>query len=165
MALTITREERENRQLVLNVEAPKERVEKELQKAAKKISSQYGVPGFRKGKAPYSMIVRTYGLANLYSEFVDNLGQEMYKAAIEQEKIEPYAMAQLEDIQMEPTLTYKLVVPLEHPSGTRCANYRRRTGQPAPRAISSAVCRLARCRSPCPIWRHLEPRHLQQDRG
>ncbi|MFN8443421.1 MAG: trigger factor [Caldilineaceae bacterium] len=113
MALTITREERENRQLVLNVEAPKERVEKELQKAAKKISSQYGVPGFRKGKAPYSMVVRTFGLANLYSEFVDNLGQEMYKAAIDQEKIEPYAMAQLEDIQMEPTLTYKLVVPLE----------------------------------------------------
>lgn len=113
MALTITREERENRQLVLIVEAPKERVEKELQKAAKKVSSQYGVPGFRKGKAPYSMVVRTFGLANLYGEFVDNLGQEIYKAAIEQEQIEPYAMAQLEDVQMEPTLTYKLVVPLE----------------------------------------------------
>ena len=59
------------------------------------------------------MVVRAFGLSNLYGEFVDDLGQEMYKAAIEQEKIEPYAMAQLEDIQMEPSLAYKLVIPLE----------------------------------------------------
>ncbi len=113
MALTITSELRENRQLALTVEVPKERVDKELQKAAKKVSAKYGVPGFRKGKAPFSMVVRAFGLSNLYGEFVDDLGQEMYKAAIEQEKIEPYAMAQLEDIQMEPSLAYKLVIPLE----------------------------------------------------
>ena len=113
MALTITSEPRENRQLALTVEVPKERVDKELQKAAKKVSSKYGVPGFRKGKAPYSVVVRAFGLSNLYGEFIDDLSQEMYKAAIEQEKIEPYAMASLEDVQMEPTLTYKLVVPLE----------------------------------------------------
>ncbi|MCB0059985.1 MAG: trigger factor, partial [Caldilineaceae bacterium] len=53
-----------------------------------------------------------FGLANLYGEFIDDLGQVLFREAVEQEKIEPYAQSSLEDIQLEP-LTYKLIVPLE----------------------------------------------------
>ncbi len=113
MSLVVTTEPIENRQLAVTIQPSKERVEKELQKAARKISSKMGVPGFRKGKAPYSMIVRAYGIGSLYNEFVDALGQELYKQAIEQEKIQPYATASLDNIEMEPTLTYKLTIPLE----------------------------------------------------
>ncbi len=112
MALKVTTEPRENRQLAMSIEVPQERVDKELRKAAAKAAGQYRVPGFRKGKAPFHIVVQQVGLANLYSEFVDDHGQEMYKQAIDQENIQPYAIASLEDIQFEP-LTFKLLVPLE----------------------------------------------------
>lgn len=112
MSFTVTTEPRENRQLAVTIEVASDRVEKELRKAAKKVAGQYRIPGFRPGKAPYHIIVQQFGLANLYSEFVDDLGQELFREAVEQEQIQPYAQSSLEDIQLEP-LVYKLIVPLE----------------------------------------------------
>jgi trigger factor len=112
MSFSVTTEPREDRQLAVTIEVDKDRVERELRKAANKVAGQYRVPGFRKGKAPYHIIVQQFGLANLYQEFVEDLGQELFQEAIVQEKIEPYAQSSLEDIQLEP-LTYRLLVPLD----------------------------------------------------
>ena len=112
MSFSVTTEAREDRQLAVTIQVDQERVERELRKAATKVAGQFRIPGFRKGKAPYNIIVQQYGLANLYNEFVENLGQELFQQAIVQEKIEPYAQSSLEDIQLEP-LTYKLLVPLD----------------------------------------------------
>ena len=112
MALKVTTEPRENRQLGLSIEVDPARVQKELRKAAQKAAKEYRIPGFRKGKAPYHVIVQMVGLPTLYNEFMEDLGQELFKAAIEQEGIEPYAIASLEDVDLEP-MTYKLLVPLE----------------------------------------------------
>ena len=112
MSFTVTTEPRENRQLAVTIEVSHDRVDQELRKAAAKLASQYRIPGFRKGKAPYHIVVQQIGLPNLYSEFIDELGQELFREAIVREKIEPYAQSSLEDIQLEP-LTYQMVVPLE----------------------------------------------------
>ena len=112
MAFTVTTEPREHRQLAVTIEVSKDQVDKELRKAAAKVAGQYRIPGFRKGKAPYHIVVQQFGLSNLYSEFIDELGQTLFRDAIAQEKIEPYAQSSLEDIQLEP-LTYRLIVPLE----------------------------------------------------
>jgi trigger factor len=112
MALKVTTEPRENRQLGMTIEVDPERVQKELRKAAQKAASEYRIPGFRKGKAPYQVIVQAVGLPTLYSQFMDELGQELYQKAIEQEGIQPYAIASLEDVELEP-MTYKLLVPLD----------------------------------------------------
>ena len=112
MSLTISTEPMENRQLALKVEVPQERVEQELRKAARKVSGKYRIPGFRQGKAPYSVVVQYVGLPGLFEEFIEDLGQEVYRTALEQEKIEPYAMASLDIASLEP-LTYTFAVPLE----------------------------------------------------
>ncbi len=112
MSLTISTEPMDNRQLALKVEVPQERVEQELRKAARKAAGKYRIPGFRQGKAPYSIVLQYVGLPALFEEFVEDLGQEVYRTALEQEKIEPYAMASLDITSMEP-LTYTFSVPLE----------------------------------------------------
>jgi trigger factor len=112
MSLTVTTEPRDDRQLAVIIQVDQERVERELRKAASKVASQYRIPGFRQGKAPYNIIVQQFGLANLYQEFVEDLGQEVFQQAIEQEHIEPYAQSSLEDIKLDP-LTYTLLVPLD----------------------------------------------------
>lgn len=112
MSMNTRTEPLENRQLSLTVEVDQERVDKELRKAARKVGSQYRIPGFRRGKAPYSIVVQYVGLPNLYSEFIDSLGDEIYAQALEQEKIEPYAMASADIPSLEP-LTYHFQIPLE----------------------------------------------------
>jgi trigger factor len=94
------------------VEVDQQRVNKELQKAAQKVASDYRIPGFRKGKAPYHIVVQMLGVQTLYSQFVDDLGQEVFKSALEQEGITPYATASLEEVKFDP-LTYTVLVPME----------------------------------------------------
>ncbi len=112
MSLQITQEERENRELLLTIEVDQARVDQELRKAARKVASSYRIPGFRKGKAPYHVIAQQVGLPALYNEFLEQLGDEVYRTALEQEGLEPYARGSLEDVTLEP-LTYKLVMPMD----------------------------------------------------
>lgn len=112
MSLQITQEERENRELLLTIEVDQARVDQELRKAARKVASNYRIPGFRKGKAPYHVIAQQVGLPALYNEFLEQLGDEVYRKALEQEGLEPYARGSLEDVTLDP-LTYKLVMPMD----------------------------------------------------
>lgn len=112
MELKVTQEPLENCQIQLTVEVDQARVDQELRKVARKLSNQYQFPGFRKGKAPYARVVQTVGKDALYAEFVDELGQEVYKQVLETEDIEPYGTASLKDIQYDP-LRYVLEVPMD----------------------------------------------------
>lgn len=112
MDFKVTSEPIENRQLAIKIEVAKARVDAELRKAASKLAGKYKLPGFRQGKAPYHIVVQQMGLANVYSEFTEELGQEAFAKALEETGIKPYAQSQLQDIQLEP-LVYHLIVPLE----------------------------------------------------
>ena len=110
--MKVTTEALERRQLSMLIEADAERVEKELRIAARSLAGRLRLPGFRKGKAPYNVVLRMVGKAALYEEFVDKLGQELFAAAIEQEDIEPSAMASLDEIVTLEPLVYRLTIPL-----------------------------------------------------
>ncbi len=112
MSLNITTEPQEDRQLKVVVEVAQERVDQQLRKAARKLAREYRIPGFRKGKAPYNIIVQYLGEHTLYNEIIDDLGQEVYKEVLEEAEFEPYAQAALSDVGFDP-LTYTLTVPLE----------------------------------------------------
>ncbi len=111
--LTVTTEPKEERQLAMTVQVNEERVQHELKQAARKLATQVRIPGFRPGRAPYNVLVQMLGKEALYEEFLDRLGQEVYAQALEQEEIEAYASGIIEDVEFEPTLTYKFIVPLK----------------------------------------------------
>lgn len=112
MTIPVTIEKLENQQLEMTIEVDDERVERELQKAARKLAKQYRIPGFRKGKAPYAILRQYIGLPALYEEFADSLGQELFEQALEQEEIEPYGRASMTNIEFNP-MRYTLIIPLE----------------------------------------------------
>jgi trigger factor len=112
MALQVSTEPMEQRQMALRVEIDQDRVDQELKKAARKLAGKYRIPGFRQGKAPYNILVQYVGLPALFQEFLEPLGQEIYPKALEEAKLEPYAPGVLDVESLEP-LTYKFVVPLE----------------------------------------------------
>jgi trigger factor len=89
MDFKVTSEPIENRQLAIKIEVAKARVDAELRKAASKLAGKYKLPGFRQGKAPYHIVVQQMGLANVYNEFTEELGQEAFAKALEETGVRP----------------------------------------------------------------------------
>jgi trigger factor len=97
---------------MLNVEVEPERLHKPLREAARHLSKRRPLPGFRPGKAPYSLVERTYGRETIYDEMLSEIGNELYQEALEQAQIEPYDQARFELVQLEP-LILKITVPAQ----------------------------------------------------
>lgn len=101
----------EDRQAKLVVTIEQELVDKAMKDAARRIARHVNIPGFRKGKAPYSVIVNYYGEGAVLEEALDPLGQDVYKKALEDSELEPYAPGVLSDMQLDP-MTMTFTVPL-----------------------------------------------------
>ena len=81
-----------------------------LQSAAKRIAREVKIPGFRPGKAPYSVVVRRFGLEAVQQEALEHSADQMIQEALEEADIIPYARIQLESVDWSP-LTVKVKVP------------------------------------------------------
>lgn len=111
--LIVTTSRRDDHQLDLTIELGPERTEQALQRAIKLVSKKARIPGFRPGKAPTAIILRTYGKPGLLSEVVDDIGEEVYAEVQQSHAFEQYGQAALHDIKLEPTIQFQLVVPLK----------------------------------------------------
>ncbi len=96
----------------LTVEVEPERVQKAMQVAARRIGAKANIPGFRKGKAPYNIILRYVGAQGLLEEAIEDLGDSVYQEALDQSGVSPYAAGRLDDIEpgnLDATPSLKLV--------------------------------------------------------
>jgi trigger factor len=109
--LKVETERLENCQMALTIEVEEERTQQALRSAARRISRQAKIPGYRPGKAPYSVVARYLGKEILYDEMLDKLGEAVYKEALDEADFEPFGQAQLTDYETDP-LVLKMVVPL-----------------------------------------------------
>jgi trigger factor len=109
--LNVITEPLENCEVLMTVEVDEEETEKLLKAAAQRISKQARLPGFRPGKAPYSMIISRFGEETVREETMTDLSQSVFKRALEQAKLEPYAPASMEEVTWGP-LVMKVRVPV-----------------------------------------------------
>lgn len=109
--MKVETERLENCQVALTIRVDEERTERGLRNAARRISRKVSIPGFRPGKAPYDVVVRHFGKEVLYQEVLDELGNTVYREALEEAGLEPFGQATLSDYETEP-LVLKMVVPL-----------------------------------------------------
>jgi trigger factor len=111
--LKIQSEPREDQQLTLTVEFEESELDAFKQKAARQIARRVRIPGFRPGKAPYPIILRTVGENAVVEQAVELLVDEKYPEIIKEADIHPYGPGSLEEIvQLDPPVL-KFVVPLE----------------------------------------------------
>ncbi len=108
--LKVTTDTLENCEVLMTVEVDEQQTQKLLKSAAQRISKQIRIPGFRPGKAPYRIVVRRVGEETVRNEVLDDLSQSVFKQALEQAQLEPYALASMEDVTWEP-LIMKVRVP------------------------------------------------------
>ncbi len=110
--MNIQTERLDNHTARFTVEVEDTKWEGAKKEAAREISKQIRVKGFRKGKAPYGVVVRNVGEGVIIEEAMEKLGNEIYREVIETTEHQPYAPGSLEDFQLEPQPTYVFSVPL-----------------------------------------------------
>ncbi|MDT8304932.1 MAG: trigger factor [Anaerolineae bacterium] len=112
MTLTIHTTEDEQRQLRVTVEVPEARVEKQMQATARELARGMQIPGFRKGKVPYQVLVKRLGYEPLRAEAVEVMLDDVYSEMLEQLEETPAGQPSLENLQIEP-LVLDFIIPLE----------------------------------------------------
>lgn len=112
MTLTINQEEDDRRQLKVNVEVAEERVQQAMRKHARKLARQINIPGFRKGKAPYGVILKYFGQEAVRADATEEMVQAVYEEMIAEIDHAPYAQPSMNDMSIEP-LTLSFTIPLE----------------------------------------------------
>lgn len=111
--MKIETQTRDDHQVNIVVELERERMEGAKRRAARRISERKSVPGFRPGKAPYDVVLRTFGEGVIIEEAVDLLLDEVYPEALKESKVEPAAPGTLEKMdKLNETPTFTFLVPL-----------------------------------------------------
>ena len=82
-------------------------------RAARKISERTRIPGFRPGKAPYAMVLRQVGEAQVSSQAIEMLVDDAYPKILEEEKIKAYGPGNLEKVVSENPPVFEFSIPLE----------------------------------------------------
>jgi trigger factor len=100
-------------QAKLTVEVEAERLEVNKQRAAVKLAKRVKIPGFRPGKAPYPVIVRTIGEDRILEEAMNQLIEEVYPEVLKEAGIKAYGPGSLDKVPSMDPLVLEFSVPLE----------------------------------------------------
>ncbi|MBN2257809.1 MAG: trigger factor [Anaerolineaceae bacterium] len=103
---------REDHQVKLVVHIEADQYQKSMHRAARKIANRVKIPGFRPGKAPYDMILRSVGEDNLKSEAIELIIDDVYPKALKESNLTPGAMGRIENISEEIPPVIEFLVPL-----------------------------------------------------
>jgi trigger factor len=111
--LKIESQSREDQQVQLIVEFEPEVYEKYKHQAARKISQESKVPGFRPGKAPYDVIRRMFGDKAIANQAVDILIDKEYPEIIKKADVNPSGPGSLQKVEEKENLKIEILVPLQ----------------------------------------------------
>ena len=110
--MIITQEEVVNRQTVLHIEMDAAEVDPYLDRGYRRVVPRLSIPGFRKGKAPRSIVERFVGRQSLLNEVLDSMVFEVTNRAVTEREIEAAGLPKIEIVDMDP-VSLKATVPLK----------------------------------------------------
>ena len=110
----IKAEKAEKSAFVLEFSVDKETFEKAVTKVYRKQVGTINVPGFRKGKAPRSVIERMYGKGIFWEDAANELLPDAYEAALEESKVEPVGRAEFDIVSIDENgIVFSAIVPVK----------------------------------------------------
>ena len=110
--MKITQDEVVERQTTLHIELDDEDIDPYLQRAYSRVVQNVNIPGFRKGKAPRSIIEQYFGRESLLNEILDSMLPELTSKAITEEDIDAVGMPSIDLEGLDP-FQFSAVVPLK----------------------------------------------------
>ena len=85
--------------LEITVEAAK--FDEAIKTVFNKNAKYFNIPGFRKGKAPYHIVEKTYGAQIFYEDAFNEVAGEAYEEALKSEKIDEVSKPEIDIVQIE----------------------------------------------------------------
>ena len=103
---------KENSEVTIKVTVAAEEFDKAVLAVYNKDKGKFNIPGFRKGKAPKSIIEKQYGEGVFYEDAVNSLLQVHYEKALDELSIEPVARPDIdiEEVAAKSNLVFTAVV-------------------------------------------------------
>lgn len=103
-------EKREKSTVALTVTVSPEEFDKALTAAYKKSKNSIYIPGFRKGKAPRTIIEKMYGEGVFYDDAINELAPEAYMYAIKENSLKVVAAPSLENANVTDDKALELTI-------------------------------------------------------
>ena len=110
--MKIEKQYQEDHSVKLIVEVDAEQMTTYKKRAASKISQRGNIAGFRPGKAPYDLVVRTYGEAAVTEQAIDMFIDSEYSNILKEADVNPGASGNLENIESMDPPKFLFSVPL-----------------------------------------------------
>ncbi len=107
-----TLEETDKHTVKLTVEIPPDEVDKDLDRAYRKIAQQVKIPGFRKGRVPKQVIDAQVGHEAVLGEFIEESVPTYYRDALREHDLAPITEPDIElgDVEEGKSLVFTAVV-------------------------------------------------------
>tara|TARA_B100000945_G_scaffold319913_1_gene328377 strand:- start:7153 stop:8469 length:1317 start_codon:yes stop_codon:yes gene_type:complete len=109
--LIISQDEIQDRQTVLHIELEENDVDPFINRAYQRVVQKANIPGFRKGKAPRSVIEQFYGKDYLLNEIIETMLPEMTFQAIQEQELDAVGLPSI-DLQEINPVKFNATIPL-----------------------------------------------------
>lgn len=104
-------EKLEHSKVAIKLECDREEFDKALKSSYNKNKKRFQVPGFRKGKVPYQLVIKYYGEGVLYEDAIDEIVNPAYQEAVKENELEVVSRPELDvDSIDENGMKYTLTV-------------------------------------------------------
>ena len=122
--MKVTQQEEAARQTVIEIELDDDDLEPYLNRAYRRVVQKANIPGFRKGKAPRSIIERVFGREYLINDVIEYLVSDVTSKAIQESDIDAGGLPRidlkgLDPVQIEATVPLSPTVELNDYSQLR----------------------------------------------
>ena len=110
--MNVTRELDSPTEVTLKISMDAEDEEPFLNRSYRRVVGRFSIPGFRRGKAPRSIVEQHLGRSALVQEALDFMIPESLDQVLREHEIRAFAEPQVEVVEMEP-VSFTAIVPLE----------------------------------------------------
>ncbi|MCH8279399.1 MAG: trigger factor [Chloroflexi bacterium] len=110
--MNVIKESASPTEVTLNISMDSEDEEPFLSRSYRRLATRLQIPGFRRGKAPRSIVESHVGRSALVQEALEFMIPETLDQVLKDEDLQAFIDPQLELLEMEP-VSFKAVVPLE----------------------------------------------------
>ena len=109
--MKITQDDVVERQTVLHIELEDDDIDPYLNRAYQRVVQRVNIPGFRKGKAPRSIIEQYFGRESMLNEILDSMLPELTNQAINDQDLDAVGLPSIELEELDP-FQFSATVPL-----------------------------------------------------
>lgn len=113
-----------NNELKIDFEIEAEKFENAIQTVFNKNAKYFNIPGFRKGKAPFHIVEKQYGVQIFYEDAFNELVPEIYEQALKENNIEAVSKPEIEISQMEKGKDLKFLATVQTKPEVKLGKYK-----------------------------------------